>query len=127
MALTSCTHNNGDIGPLYGQWKLVGIDALGVDLPPYDGDVFWCFQDSAIQLLARTDSHEFEQRYGNWLLTDNDSQLILTFPDFRWPPLQSIGLQETTVLNVITLTSRDAVFELSDGQGMSIIYTLRKW
>lgn len=127
LTLTSCTHNNGDIGPLFGQWKLVSIDAQGVEIPAYDGDVFWSFQDSAIQILSRTDQHEFEQRYGNWSLTDNDTKLVLTFPDDRWPAPQAIGLKETSVLRVITLTSRDAVFELSDNDGMSITYTLRKW
>lgn len=127
LALTSCTHNNGDIGPLYGQWKLVSIDAQGVEIPEYNGDVFWSFQDSAIQILSRMDQHEFEQRYGNWSLTDGDTRLVLTFPDDRWPAPLSIGLKETTVLYVITLTSRDAVFEMSDTDGMSITYTLRKW
>lgn len=127
LALSSCTHNNGDIGPLFGQWKLISIETQGVDLPEYDSDVFWCFQDSAIQILSRTDQHEFEQRYGNWSLTDNDTRLLLTFPDPRWPASQAIGLRETTVLRVITLTSRDAVFEMSDTDGASITYTLRKW
>ncbi len=127
LALTSCTHNNGDIGSLYGQWKLVSIDAQGVEIPEYNGDVFWSFQDSAIQILSRMDQHEFEQRYGNWSLTDGDTRLVLTFPDDRWPAPRSIGLKETTVLHVITLTSRDAVFEMSDTDGMSITYTLRKW
>lgn len=127
LMFSSCTHNNGDIGPLYGQWKLISIDADGIELPEYKGDVFWCFQGGAIQILSRTDQHEFEQRYGNWSLTDGDTRLVLTFPDTRWPALQSIGLQETSVLRVIALTSRDAVFELSDTGGTSITYTLRKW
>lgn len=127
LSISSCTRNNGDIGPLYGQWKLISIDTQGLELPEYHGDVFWSFQDSAFQLLMRTEAHEFDRYYGNWSLIDDGSRLVLTFPDPRWPAPQSIGLSATTVLRVITLTSRDAVFEYSDTDGKSITYTLRKW
>ena len=30
-ALSSCTHNNGDIGPYFGTWKMLSIEVDGVE------------------------------------------------------------------------------------------------
>ena len=31
VTLSSCTHNNGDIGPYFGTWKLLSINVDGVE------------------------------------------------------------------------------------------------
>ena len=35
LSFCGCTHNNGDIGPWFGQWKVERIDKDGMPDPDY--------------------------------------------------------------------------------------------
>ena len=37
----SCTHNNGDIGPWFGEWKLTSIEIDGSPDAAYKANTFW--------------------------------------------------------------------------------------
>ena len=125
LLVSGCTHNNGDIGPLYGQWKLTEIDIDGTPSADYEGNVFWSFQSSAIEIKALYPYHEVQQCYGNWSM-DGD-ELRLDFPDERWQLPGEVMLPASSVLHVLALNTRHALFRYNGSDGHIITYTLEKW
>ncbi|MBO5029269.1 MAG: lipocalin-like domain-containing protein [Muribaculaceae bacterium] len=80
LTLGGCTHNNGDIGPLFGNWKLVSVtgDTEGHEVPQ-GCSVDWNFQNSTIHMSMTLSGHRMDNRFGNYRLDDNT--LFLDFPD----------------------------------------------
>jgi len=48
IVVTSCTHNDGDIGPLFGKWQLIEMWENGT-MTPHDS-LYYNFQSSVIKL-----------------------------------------------------------------------------
>ena len=57
LAMTGCTHNDGDIGEWFGEWHLQSIEIDGAADADYDGDVLWKFQNNIVDMVMskRTD------------------------------------------------------------------------
>lgn len=125
MFLASCTHNNGDIGPLFGQWKVTAMEGDGVTLPPYDGNMYWSFQSHTIEMKVVSDDHAVWQTFGNWSKTDNE--LMLDFPDADRQPPEMSHLLSSSRLRIWQLDKGKAVFIYDLPDGGSITYTLKKW
>lgn len=63
----SCTHNSGDIGDLFGTWKLEKITIDGEADQSYDGNILWKFQSSIIEMQQVDDTlHETFNSHGSW-------------------------------------------------------------
>lgn len=85
MTLMSCTRNNGDIGDLFGRWKLETLTADGVGLPLYGDDAddtdaelyAWWFQGSLVWIHTVYPHQDFVTVKGMWSRTE--TQLLLDF------------------------------------------------
>ncbi len=126
-----CTHNDGDIGDLFGRWKLVSLSADGEELPIYNNDVLlysWDFQGDMIMIRESRLHNEVYATGGMWT-RDND-MLMLKFSSSSYAPIVSalhLIDNDITPLNIETLTSSDMrLWYVSDTDGVKYRYVLRK-
>ncbi len=76
---TGCVTNNGDIGNLYGLWKLekLVVDDKEVAQPEADGSyTTWLFQNDIIEIVHTTPRHDMIARNGTWA---RPSDKVMTF------------------------------------------------
>lgn len=118
----SCTHNNGDIGNQFGQWKLVTMTRAGVDDADYKGNIFWSFQNTTIEIKEVAANHEVWQTFGNYRL--EDATLFLSFPDEDRPPRPVLGLPRECELQVVRLKGGEMVLYYPENE---TTYTFRRW
>jgi hypothetical protein len=131
-----CTTNNGDIGPLYGQWKLTDISVDGVSDANYAGDIFWLFQSHVISMRRTDADHTQHACYGSWTRpTDDLLELDFTHTDdgspdidYRYTPFTDTLLPRAIArLTIVTLNSSRFVAAYDTTDGRHIVYTLEKW
>jgi len=125
---TECTHNNGDIGHLFGQWKLDEVLINGEPLPDYEGNVYWSFQNSTICLNIVNERESSLRCYGNWREADNT--LFVDFPDNSnqdYHALQAILMSRNTELKIIESSGGRMVLQNSPDANTVITYKFRKW
>lgn len=145
--LCGCTHNNGDIGPLFGTWRLdaISYDTVSADGSPQHGldevgDVFWSFQNHVVKIDRVYPHHITDSRFGTWQRPD-DTTLVVNFDnsetdlDFadRYLMLPGIHLPEHgAAMTVKELSSHKMTLvyiDQADGQTVPTAYTyfFTKW
>ena len=127
-AMGGCTHNDGDIGPLFGKRKLESIVVDGVKDTNYEDDMFWSFQSTTIGMTRVIDATQTEQTYGSWSINKEKNELTLHFPDDKFPPLPQSGLPRTSMLKIIKMSGNELIlqYDRTDGES-SLTYYLKKW
>lgn len=77
--LSSCTHNDGDIGPLFGAWRLESATRDNAELIlPAGKYTTWSFQNSLVMVQLIDASHYAETRMGSFSRPD-ENKLRLDF------------------------------------------------
>lgn len=67
MLATSCTHNDGDIGPLFGSWRLESASRDNVAMTLTPGKyTTWSFQNSIVLVQLIDATHYSESRIGSF-------------------------------------------------------------
>lgn len=124
---SSCTRNNGDIGPWFGTWRLESITVNGEPdkayAPPY---LIWKFQSSIVQIINPDDAgHTASSATGTWSCDDNRLSL-----DFSWG-LGHEGsishLPPQCELTVLRLSGSRIELRYDSSDGNTYIYLLKKW
>lgn len=131
---TGCTHNNGDIGPLFGQWIMTDITADG----SHPADVVatnwnWRFQ-SGVLLISEANylSHEHSEYWASW---SRDEQLLyvnfkntddVVGGDYAYPSV--IGFTQPTAytLAIEHESSSSMTLRMVNTEGVTYVYTLKK-
>lgn len=127
IAISSCTRNDGDIGPWFGTWRIESISIDGTARPDYAPPyLFAKFQSSIIQFIEPDDTEHIALCYtGTW--TQDDDRLLL---DFTWglstPPAVT-GLPCEATLDILKLTGREIRLAYHADDGSVITYILKKW
>lgn len=132
-ALCSCTHNNGDIGPLFGQWKITDIattDAVtGTVTHNATSGAFLSFQNDVVTLTQVYDGqHQSALSYGQWEL--NGNSLTLYFDISDGVSLPGAMFYPRADFNIETLSGSELVMTLAGNlpEGAAqVCYTLKKW
>ena len=132
-ALCSCTHNNGDIGPLFGQWKLTDIattDAVtGTVTHNATSGAFLSFQNDVVTLTQVYDGqHQSALSYGQWEL--NGNSLTLYFDISDGVSLPGAMFYPRADFNIETRSGSELVMTLAGNlpEGAAqVCYTLKKW
>lgn len=132
-ALCSCTHNNGDIGPLFGQWKITDIattDAVtGTVTHNATSGAFLSFQNDVVTLTQVYDGqHQSALSYGQWEL--NGKSLTLYFDISDGVSLPGAMFYPRADFNIETLSGSELVMTLASNlpEGAAqVCYTLKKW
>lgn len=129
ISMTSCTHNNGDIGPWFGLWHIEQVEKDGAVINEYTGTNFFAFQTSVFQLRYTDDLQTEEQTTGMW--EDLGQEIKVTFPDQKlvWSHFYGIDMTEGAVntFKVESITGKDMVLMLASSDGHNYRYTLKKW
>ena len=132
-ALCSCTHNNGDIGPLFGQWKITDIAttdaATGNVTHNATSGAFLSFQNDVVTLTQVYDGqHQSALSYGKWEL--NGNSLTLYFDISDGVSLPGAMFYPRADFNIETLSGSELVMTLTGNlpEGAAqVCYTLKKW
>lgn len=129
LLTTSCTHNNGNIGPLFGKWKLESVEGGTDQNRPLAGHtMFWSFQAAVINITSVNETgHWSDDRYG--MFREDDNTLFLTFPDTTLnegePPL---GLPRECEMQILRIDGKRLTLcwhATPDDAG--VVYNFRKW
>ncbi len=132
FVVSGCTHNNGDIGPWFGTWKVVSI----APDQTYKGNYYWKFQSNVIEMMRNTDDLEYSSRYGTW--EEKDGNLILDFTHHvsgepsgsgAYMPFPELHISpgEITTLHIDKLSGSEIVLTYTADDGVTYTYTLKKW
>ena len=132
-AMCSCTHNNGDIGPLFGQWKITDIattDAVtGTVTHNATSGAFLSFQNDVVTLTQVYDGqHQSALSYGQWEL--NGNSLTLYFDISDGVSLPGAMFYPRADFNIETLSGSELVMTLAGNlpEGAAqVCYTLKRW
>ncbi|MDE6860078.1 MAG: lipocalin-like domain-containing protein [Duncaniella sp.] len=130
-----CTRNNGDIGDLFGDWRLDTLTADGLEMELYNGDVevyTWAFQSNIVRIQEIFTYMDFSDYIGTWR-RDGDV-LILDFThhadygDENFSPPEDLHLVEhgVTKLDIVRLDSRKLQVSYRGEDGVEYMYFLHK-
>lgn len=132
-----CTHNNGDIGPFFGTWKLSSILVDGVPDPGYDDNIVWKFQSNVVAMVRINDRHETNESIGTWVdLGRQEIQMDFIYSDDdnpqgsdRYSPLVETHLPRGSFrLTILAISSGDMKLSYADADnGTTYEYILKKW
>ena len=133
VAMTSCSHNDGDIGLWFGLWHLDSIEIDGEPDSIYDGKYYFLFQNKVF-IIRWVDEqrHEYIESYAQWQECDNGKTMTINFVDNRYSPYFGGGrpnnyLSTVTTFTVDTLTSTNMVLHHTRDDGAIITYRLTNW
>lgn len=95
LTLTSCMHNDGDIGNLFGTWKIESIAIDGEEDAKYEGDVFVQFQTEVVRLVQVEHNYDYVEYLGSWSREGNNLLLDLHY---------NMDLNDTMILQATRFT-----------------------
>ena len=133
VALSGCSHNNGDIGLWFGQWNLDTVEVDGEPDAAYDGQFYFMFQNKVF-CVRHVDEvfHAYFESYATWQESDNGKTITITFVDNRYSPrvhdqVPDIYLNTITIMNVVSLNTTSMTLSHTNDSGKTITYHLTKW
>lgn len=137
--VTGCTHNNGDIGPLFGSWTLQEITIDGTPDASYGHNMTWNFQNHNLSIMTVYPHHDRAENMGTWEWVTQDRVIGLNFTyknadgvvggsPFCPPPGLHLPSGQILVMDVAQLTSSDMtlVYENADGEMIKYKFTKLK-
>lgn len=125
LLMAGCTSNNGDIGAIFGQWKLTHIETDGMANPMPEPAMTWAFQSSTVRVLQMAgDEHTWSESYGNFRLDDNT--LFLDFADERYPMLIP-GVSRQSEWQVLRLDSKRLTVRYQYPDQSEMLWYFTKW
>lgn len=121
-----CTHNNGDIGKIFGQWQLRSVEAVTPGTEPVmpEGEMYWAFQSSTIRVSLVSDKHDVSESYGNFRI--EDQTLFLDFPDTAYPQLIP-GADRQSRWQIVKFTSKELILLFTSDDGAESEWKFHKW
>lgn len=138
MGISSCTHNNGDIGSWFGTWKVTEITINGTPDADYEGNLFWSFQTSVIGMTTVDSALGITtaESWGSWEQQGDILRLDFTHTDDSHPvqgsskysPLPSSHLPSgISELQILSLSSSAVRLHYTADDGSIYKYSLKKW
>lgn len=124
---SSCTRNNGDIGELFGLWRVTAIEVDGVNRSDYNGTIYFAFQSSVFsQKLMNEETHWADDFFASWKYQGKD--IIIDFSDKRYTPIAITGMQQgQNLVTVESITGRKLILSYVCPDGEKYVYYLVKW
>lgn len=127
MVMTACTRNNGDIGELFGTWRVVSIEKGGQELTSDAGSLYFSFQSSIYcQRYIYDDTYGAESRFASWKYEGDG--IVVDFSDERYAPIAITGMQQgQNYVEIERSDGSDMVMSYTTPDGDKYVYTLKKW
>lgn len=137
IGLNSCTHNNGDIGPLFGSWVLEEMTVNGdKTVPDVDGDTFLQFQGGVIMAKLIDDRHSLLfysvgswEREGDVLIvnyTHSDNQTPQGEGQYMAPYWLMLTTNAINRITILSLDKKAMRLEYITPDGDTVRYLFRK-
>lgn len=140
FSFNACTHNNGNIGELFGTWKLQSISIDGETDTSYICNVLWKFQSSVMCMVrANDDTHNKFESWGTWSYANDDTQLELNFThtdndnpnqgSMKYSPLPETYLPKATIstLDITMLNGSEMILVYHSIDGKEYRYKFKRW
>lgn len=134
LAFSACTRNNGDIGWLFGEWRLDRMTADGEDVKLYtDGEdgpklYTWSFQSHLIRINTMFTHHRRDESMGSWEEKDDMLELNFSYKDDLGPflPPKALHLVEggITPLHIDSRGGKKMVLSYTAEDGVTYVYYL---
>lgn len=136
MLLTAACQNNGDIGDLYGTWRVDRYTADGEVVHGYADQTVFSFQSSVICIVHLTDDYGSNDRnYGTW--SEDGATLTLNFTHsddenapgtgvYRAPEWLGMTSDEPMVMDVSARSGSDMTLTWVSPLGVKNEYKLHK-
>lgn len=125
LLTAGCTHNDGDIGPMFGTWRLTRVTATGCDAPQVEHPLFWQFQSSVIRQVYENVKPEGTVTFGNWRIADNT--LFISYQDGYDPASSPLGLPQQSQLQLLRSTGSTLTVSYSPVPEGTVTYHFTKW
>ena len=132
--LTGCTRNNGDIGDLFGRWRVESLTIDGEAVSLYDDENLlytWSFQSSLMFITVIQPYESYYNIQGTW--SRGDGVLSLNFgytgndgEKYYTPPANLYLNRGVTDLKILKSSSRHLELEHTREDGKRYIYKLKK-
>lgn len=137
VAMSSCTHNNGDIGPYFGTWKMLSVEIDGEVDAGYAGNVFWKFQNQVVCMVRVNEvNHTTTECWGTWKEIGNELHLNFTHEDYYHKPGSSyysplpetyLPSMQTLELDIVSLSGSSMQLKYVTDDNSVIEYKFTKW
>lgn len=130
FGLSACMHNDGDIGPMFGTWKVTSITVDGEEDPAYQGNVFFQFQSQVVRLVQSLPHNDMTEQFGSWECSDDD--LTLDFHYYVDPESPVYSIPAVTRLEkgvnrfAFNMQNPRKMTWILLGREQTIVYTLIK-
>lgn len=136
---SACTRHNGDIGDLFGEWRLERLTADGVEQQLYDSEdesapilYTFAFQGNLIRINSIYQYYRVADCYGTWLIDEDILQLRFTYDDnlegtdYLYNPPKALHLSPSgiTRLDIVSLNGKNMQLSYIDEAGVEYNYYL---
>ncbi len=136
ICLSAC-QNNGDIGDLYGTWRLDSYAVDGVEQAGFEVEnTTFSFQNNVVYVVTLKDEHQSHyEQYGTWKddgntftfnFTHSDNQTSAGEDVYAAPSWLGMTSAEPMVMDVEKRSSSDMVFHWVSPDGAIRVYKLHK-
>ena len=128
VLLTACTRNDGNIGELYGMWRVATIEVGDEPLKDYSGTIYFEFQSNVFcQKQVNELNHNNDDRFASWHYQSTD-EIILDFSDYRYIPFATTGMQKgQNLVKIEKCKGKDLEMSYEAPEGTYYRYKLKKW
>lgn len=131
MLLTGACQNNGDIGYLYGTWRIESMTLNGEPQPELAAQTLISFQSDIIEVQRIIDSDgTYANYFGTW--SEEGDKMTVDFThhadDYDFPAPEWLGWNSRYPITLIVTdrTSRSMTWQLQMDGGPANVYKLKK-
>ena len=136
VSVSSCTHNDGDIGELFGFWGLERMQVNSTDANLYDDTdaqlYTLAFQSDIVLLQTVLPHSDYRRAFGSW--KRDGSRLILNFDHTdeddvtKYDVPEALGLNPSGVTDfeILTLTGSTMTLRYTDTEATVRTYFFKK-
>lgn len=135
LAFSSCTHNDGDIGILFGTWKVTSVTINDRPMDSYSGGMFFAFQNDVVGVKNLIESYPNvpDWNYGRYYYADAEyngvmcSHLVIDFTEIINFVPEGVPMDKgRNVVYVRESSSSSMVWEMRRNSS-TYIFSLQKW
>jgi hypothetical protein len=135
LLLSGCTRNNGDIGNLFGTWRLETMTKNGEEVDLYSNltKVYtWAFQSHIVRIQDIRDNMDYVNYYGSWCKEKDVLILDFTYEDengngeYLPPSPLHLNADGITRLDVNQTSSKEMKLSYRSVDDVEYSYYLRK-
>lgn len=122
-----CTRNDGNIGPIWGMWRVTNLEINGEQKEGYEGNLYFSFQASVfMQKTVNENEHSANNTYAMWMYQGED--LLINFTEERYKPFAISGMiHGENFVKVLYFEGDDMHLEYENPDGVKYFYKLKRW